>query len=59
MILENYNSEGFGQNRKRFRSGDFTDIENALYTWFVKARSENIPISCPILPSKAEVLVEK
>lgn len=59
MILEDYNSEGFGQNKKRFRSGDFTDIENALYTWFVKARSENIPISCPILPLKAEVLVEK
>lgn len=59
MILENYNSEGFGQNIKLFRSGDFTDIENVFNTWFVKARSENIPISCPILASKAEVLVKK
>lgn len=59
MILENYNSKGFGQNRKRFLSGDFTDIENALYTWFVKARSENIPISSPILALKAEVLAKK
>lgn len=59
VILENYNSEGFGQNRKRFRSGNFTDIENALFTWFVKARSENIPITGPILASKAEVLAKK
>lgn len=59
VILENYNSERFGQNRKRFRSGNFTDIENALYTQFVKARSENISISGPILTSKAEVLAKK
>lgn len=59
VILENYNSEGFGQNRKRFHSGNFTDIENALFTWFVKARSEKIPIRGPILASKAEVLAKK
>lgn len=59
VILENYNSERFGQNRKRFRSGNFTDNENVLYTWFVKARSENIPISGPILASKAEILAKK
>jgi len=32
----------------------YEDIENALFKWFISARDQNVPVSGPILSSKAE-----
>ena len=38
---------------KRARSSEHKDIEEALLTWFKRQRSNNVPISGPILQAKA------
>ena len=49
----------FQSSRKRFRSGEYTDIEEALFKWFTLARSAGVPITGPVLATKAESLAEK
>ena len=45
-----------GNARKRVKSCQYPDVEDALFTWFKAARSQNIPISGPILQAKAQSL---
>ncbi|XP_064461997.1 tigger transposable element-derived protein 6-like [Ornithodoros turicata] len=40
--------------RKRIRKATYADVEDALLKWFVDARSRNIPISGPLMLSKAK-----
>ncbi|XP_050023185.2 tigger transposable element-derived protein 4-like [Dermacentor andersoni] len=40
--------------RKRVRDPLYTDVEEALYQWFITTRAHNVPISGPILATKAK-----
>lgn len=42
-----------GENVKRIRGCERTDIDAALLTWFKQCRSANIPVSGPLLKEKA------
>lgn len=57
-ILENFNLNKFEPKRKRFRSGNYSDIEDALCKWFTSVRSNDIALSGPFLASKAEKLAK-
>nr|XP_050023826.1 tigger transposable element-derived protein 4-like [Dermacentor andersoni] len=40
--------------RKRVRDSLYADVEEALYQWFITTRAHNVPISGPILATKAK-----
>ncbi|KAH6922941.1 hypothetical protein HPB50_020280 [Hyalomma asiaticum] len=48
-----YNSGAFTPGRKRMRLADHEDLEKALFLWFKRARSSNLPVTGPILEEKA------
>lgn len=41
-------------SRKRHRSGAHTQVEEALFKWFQEKRAQNVPLSGPVLMTKAE-----
>ncbi|XP_054933552.1 tigger transposable element-derived protein 4-like [Dermacentor andersoni] len=45
---------GRADQRKRVRDPLYADVEEALYQWFVTTRTHNVPISGPILATKAK-----
>lgn len=49
----------FSQREKNTKTYTFNDVERANPTWFKSARDKTIPISCPILTTKAEEFAEK
>ncbi|XP_067650869.1 tigger transposable element-derived protein 4-like [Haliotis asinina] len=53
-IISKLQSAEYGSSRKRIRVSNFEDVEKALFEWFKSVRSENIPLSCPILLAKAD-----
>jgi len=48
--------ENTGSARKRIRLCQYPDIEEALFMWIKNARSQNIPLSGPMLQAKATKL---
>ena len=56
-IMKAYNSSDFGSSRKKMRTAQHTDVEDALFQWFKNVRDQNIPISGPTLAAKADDLV--
>ena len=55
--MKAYNSSDFGSSRKKMRTAQHTDVEEALFQWFKNVRDQNIPISGPTLAAKADDLV--
>ncbi|XP_067684471.1 tigger transposable element-derived protein 4-like [Haliotis asinina] len=53
-IISKLQSAEYGSSRKRIRVSNFEDVEKALFEWFKSVRSENIPLSGPILLAKAD-----
>ena len=49
QIIDAYQGEKFESKRKRLREANHEDLENALHKWFLNQRSNNVPISGPIL----------
>jgi hypothetical protein len=47
-IKSNFEKNSFQSSRKRFRSGEYTHIEEALFKWFSSARSTGVPITGPV-----------
>ncbi|XP_072141031.1 tigger transposable element-derived protein 6-like [Dermacentor andersoni] len=45
---------GHADQRKRVRDPLYADVEEALYQWFITTRAHNVPISGPILATKAK-----
>ena len=41
------------EGRKRCRSTDYTEVNDAAYKWYCLARQRNIPISGPLLQEEA------
>ena len=46
-------------SRKRHRSSNYDDVEQALFQWFRKARAPHLTVSGPILLAKGLDLAEK
>ena len=55
-IMKAYNSSDFGCSRKKMRTAQHTDVEDALFQWFKNVCDQNIPISGPTLAAKADDL---
>jgi transposase-like protein len=58
-IIQAYETSAFGPATKKMRTADFPDVEKALDLWFRDARSNNVPVSGPILKSRAEDLAKQ
>nr|XP_014353309.1 PREDICTED: tigger transposable element-derived protein 4-like [Latimeria chalumnae] len=58
-ILEAHHSIDFGSARKKLRTANYKDVENALFEWFKSVRDENIPLSGTTLAIKADELAKK
>ncbi|XP_037580219.1 tigger transposable element-derived protein 6 [Dermacentor silvarum] len=52
-ILELHRGSQLAPSRKRLRLGNFQDVDAAVLTWFKDARSQNVPVSGPMLQEKA------
>ena len=57
--LELYELGKFEPGRKRFRKANHENLEAALLVWFKQARSQDAPISGPLLMEKANVFAEQ
>ena len=49
----------FQPQRKRIRSAKYEDIESGLLLWFKGIREKNLPVSGPILQTKAEEIAKE
>lgn len=57
-LLKNFNSNVHpAQKRSFFKTGGL-NIDKLCYDWFVKARNKNIPLSGPIIRTKAKEIAE-
>lgn len=52
-ILELHRGSQLAPSRKRLRLGNFEDVDAAVLIWFKDARSQNVPVSGPMLQEKA------
>lgn len=53
-IQREYNESNAGSaSRKRIRTANFEDIDKSVYKWFLEVRSQDIPVSGPMLCAKA------
>lgn len=52
-IEDSYAAETFAKDRKRIRTAKHPDLEAALLTWIKEKRSQDIPLSGPIIVAKA------
>ena len=55
-IMKAYNSSDFGSSRKKTRTAQHTDVEDALFEWFKNVRDQNIPIFGPTLAANTDDL---
>ena len=55
-IMKAYNSSDFGSSRKKMRTAQHADVEEALFQWFKNVCDQNIPISGPTLAAKTDDL---
>jgi hypothetical protein len=44
---------------KTLKTGEFLEVEDALYLWFLQERNRHIPISGEILKEKAKYFYKK
>lgn len=59
QIKEAYEQNKFTNDRKKLRTCSYDDVEAALVKWLDKARSHHLPISGPIIQSKAQEFAAK
>ncbi|KAH7936911.1 hypothetical protein HPB49_006325 [Dermacentor silvarum] len=52
-IEDSYAAETFAKDRKRIRTAKHPDLEAALLAWIKEKRSQDIPLSGPIIVAKA------
>ena len=53
-LMKAHNNGDFDRDRKKLRTADFADVDKALII-FKQARSQQVPISGPILMEKANI----
>lgn len=52
-IEDSYESKDFTHERKRLRHAKHPEMENALISWIKEMRSQDVPLSGPIITAKA------
>ena len=52
-IFEAYESGQVNSSRKKQKKSDNKDLDEAVFTWFKNARSDNIPVNGIIIKEKA------
>lgn len=52
-IKNAYLSSSYGPERKKMRTGNYEDVEQAVFKWYVSARKQNMPVTGTILKNKA------
>ncbi|XP_065647138.1 tigger transposable element-derived protein 4-like [Hydra vulgaris] len=52
-LLTSLEKNGTKSKRKKLRSGNFKNVDKAIYMWFVAKRSQQVPIDGTILKEKA------
>ena len=52
-IFEAYESSQVNSSRKNLKKSDNEDLDEAVFTWFKNARSNNIPVNRIIIKEKA------
>ena len=57
-ILKKWESSGNTGEKKSFLKTDGLKIDTLAYDWFTKARNKNIPLSGPLVKSKAKEIAE-
>ena len=58
-ILALYESHLHSNNQKRVRCGKYSDVNEALWDWYVICRNSNIPVSGTMLQEEALMIAEK
>ena len=58
-ILSNDTIGAVDLKRKRVQSSRYEDVDEALLKWFHVARDQKVPVSGPLLLSKAKEFAEK
>ena len=58
-LYESNNRSDLCQTKKRNRSSEFSDVNDALYQWYTIASSKNIYPDGPQLASKAKLIAER
>ena len=51
-IIEAYESSQVNPSRKMFKKSDNKDLDEAVFTWFKNARSNNIPVNGNVIKEK-------
>ena len=51
-IIEAYESSQVNASRKMFKKSDKKDLDEAVFTWFKNARSNNIPVNGNVIKEK-------
>ena len=57
-ILREYEANA-PASRKRHRGTEFSDVNEAMYTWYTLARERNVPVSGPMLQEEARIIAEQ
>ena len=58
-IIASYESSASPVQQKRIRVGKYTNVNEALWDWYLRCRNSNIPISGPMLQEEALLISEK
>ena len=58
-ILEDFTKNECGGKTKRVRCSKYDDIDKAVFTWFSSVRTQNLPVSGPLVKEKAAFYAEK
>ena len=58
-IIASYESSASPVQQKRILVGKYTNVNEALWDWYLRCRNSNIPISGPMLQEEALLISEK
>lgn len=58
-VSQMQSTDGDVKTRKTMKSAKYEQLDNAMYQWFIQARSQGIPLSGPIIMAKAVVMNKK
>ena len=58
-IFRSYQSSKFEPERKRTRTAQHEDLEEAVHKWFINARAHNLPVSGPFLHTQAQKMAKQ
>lgn len=58
-VSQMQSNDGDVRSRKTMKSAKYEQLDNVMYQWFIQARSQGIPLSGPIITTKAGEMNKK